>query len=134
MSFHRHRHAAASALWLGVVLGVAVAVGAVDQEQKVPSTVARAAAHYRQHRDYVSLSKVARFLRQGMRRDLVKRLVGVASYCHAEEIICYYASDKRDTHGVTIGLVIRYMDKAATVSSPQDSDQVEEARVMSIGE
>src|SRR6266508_890970 len=93
--------AVAWAVWLGVTLIVREAVAAVGQEAKVPTTVAQAAAHYRKHQDYVSLAKVARFLRRGTRRELVKRLVGVAPYCHTDEVICYYASDKKDHDGVT---------------------------------
>ena len=100
----------------------------------MPTAVAQAAAHYRKHRDYASLAKVARIVRRGTRRDLVKRLVGVAPYCHPDEVICYYDSDKKDRDGVTIGLVIRYRNQYPTVRLPQDSDEVEDARMMSLGE
>jgi len=94
---------------LAVVAVVAVAAAiAAALAQPSAGRARDAAAHYRDHHDFASLQGALPELLLGRPRAEIEALLGPPTYCPVPEEQCYYASDRRNTAGVILTLVVEY--------------------------
>lgn len=64
-------------------------------------------AHYKKSRDYQSLKILIKRLKVGMPRSKVEEILGEPDYSPVEGVY-YYASNRENSEGVTIGLLLEY--------------------------
>jgi hypothetical protein len=90
-------------------------------------------ARYQKTRNYRSLKVLVKYLKRGMPRCKVVSILGEPDYSPVDGQ-CYYSSDKTNSKGVIIGLVVEYRKYVGNDVDMTVTGKLESFKLMSIGE